>query len=378
MSNLDVVELRDARSRHEMAVFPWRVYRGDKNWVPPIIKDREKLLDPSRNAVLRNGDAALFGARRDDGLVGTIAAYVDRGFNDYLHKTVGWFGFFEVLDDYEAAEALLGTARDWVRKRGMSELRGPMNFHRDRERGILVEGADCPPPLLCGHSPPYYAGFVERFGMVKHADDFARRVPLDQWVAPDGTLAPRLARLQKVAQRRTGVSIRRASMADWDAEVQRVRRLYDATIGQMPDHVPWTDHDIQAFAEELRPLVHPDFCLFGEIEGKTVGFAVAVPDFNQVLVHLDGYLDGINKLRAWWYMKRINVLSSKVGGVLVEYQGLGIEALFLLQIATAAAARGYRWIEMSLQAEGNEKAGTVVKRLGAEDYKRYRLYKLPL
>jgi len=378
MGNLDVVEVRDARDRHEMVVFPWRVYRGDKNWVPPIIKDRKKLLDPSRNALFQNGDATLFAARRDGDLVGTIAAYVDRGFNEYLRQKVGWFGFFEVLDDYEAAEALLGTAADWVRERGMAQLRGPMNFHRDRERGILVEGADCPPPLLCAHSPPYYAGFVERFGMVKHADDFARRVRLDRWVGPDGTLAPRLARLQKVAQRRTRVSIRPVRLDDWDTEVQRVRKLYDATIGQMPDHVPWTDHDIKAFAEGLRPLVHPDFCLFGEIEGETVGFAVAIPDFNQVLIHLNGRLDGINKLRAWWYMRHVDVLSSKVGGVLEEYQGLGIEALFLLQIATAAAAKHYRWIEMSLQAEDNEKAGTVVRRLGARNYKRYRLYKLPL
>jgi len=378
VGSLDIVEVRDNRSRHALAVFPWTVYHGDKNWVPPIIKDREAQLDPDRNPFFQKADVALFMAQRDGRVVGTIAAFVDHHFNDYLQQKVGHFGFFEVLNDYEAAEALLRTARDWVWQRGMTELRGPINFHRDRERGILVEGSDCPPPMLCAHTPPYYKRFVERFGMVKHADDFCRRMSVGRLVGPDGSLPPRLARLQKVAQRRSHISIRRVRLEDWDSEVQRVRELYDATIGQMPDHVPWSDEDIKAFAEELRPLVDPACALFGEIEGKTVGCALAFPDFNQVLIHLNGRLDGLNKLLAWWYMRRINVLSFKVAGVLEEYQGLGIEALLLLEMAKAALSRGYSWVDLSLQAESNDKVTALVRHFGAENYKRYRVYKLPL
>jgi len=378
MGNLEVVEVRSKDDRHEMVMFPWTVYRGDKNWVPPIIKDREKLLDPERNPFFRQADVTLLAARRDGRLVGTIAAFINHRFNDYLKQKMGFFGFFEVLNDYEAAEALLRAARDWVRQRGMSELRGPINFHRDRERGILVEGADCPPPMLCAHSPPYYKDFVERFGMIKHADDFCRRVLVADVVGPDGSLPPRVARLEKVARRRSHLKIRRAQLDDWDNEVQRVRKLYDTTIGQLPDHIPWSDEDIAAFAKQLRPFVDPDFVLFGEVKGKTVGCALAFPDFNRVLIHLNGRIDGLHKLLAWWYMRRIDVISFKVGGVLEQYQGLGIEALFLLELAKAALSRGYRWVDASLQAEDNPRLNTLVGHFEAEDYKRYRVYRLPL
>jgi len=378
MSNVEVIEIRDKEGRHAMAAFPWQVYRGDKNWVPPILKDREKQLDPERNRFFQQAEIALYAAQRDGHMVGTIAAFIDHRFNDYLKQKVGWFGFFEVLNDYEAAEALLSAARDWVRQRGMTELRGPINFHRDRERGILVESADCPPPLLCAHSPPYYKEFAERFGLVKHADDFCRRVWVKNIVLPDGSLPPRLTRLQRVAERRAHLSIRRARMEDWDNEVRLVGQLYDATIGQMPDHVPWTHEELAEFAAELKPVIDPDFALFGEIDGKTVGCAIAFPDLNQVLIHLNGSLDGLNKLRAWWYLKRINVLSFKIAGVMEPYQGLGIEALMLLEMARAALPRGYVWVDLSLQAEANDKINQLIKHFDAEDYKRYRVYKMSL
>lgn len=337
------------------------------------------MLDPERNPFFQQADVALFAARRGGRLVGTIAAFIDRRFNDYLGQKVGFFGLFEVLRDREAASGLLGTARDWVQRRGMTELRGPINFHRDRERGILVEGDDCPPPMRCGHSPPYYASFLEGFGMIKHADDLCRRLWVNDIVGPDGKLHPRLARLEKVAQRRSHLRIRHGRLDDWDNEVHRVRALYDATIGLLPDHIPWDEDEIVGFAEELRPVVDPDFVLFGEVEGETVGCMLAFPDFNQVLIHLDGRQPrGWRKLLAWWDMRRIDVLSLKVGGVLEEYQGRGLEALLLLELAKAALPRGFRMVDMSLQAEDNDKLTTLVNNFGAQDYKRYRVYKMPL
>ena len=376
--NLEIVEIHSKEDRHAMATFPWVVYRGDKNWVPPLVKDRDKQLDSQRNRFFQQADVVLFAARRDGRVAGTTAAFIDHRFNDCLKQKVGFFGFFEVLDDYQAAEALFSAARDWARQRGMTELRGPINFHRDRERGFLVEGADCPPPLMCAHSPPYYHEFAQRFGLTKHADDFCRRVWVKNVLGPDGGLPPRLARLQKVAERRAHFSIRKARLEDWDNEVRRVGELYDATIGQMPDHIPWTQEELAEFARELRPVVVPDFALFGEVNGKTVGCALGFPDLNQVLIHLNGSLDGLNKLKAWWYLRRINIVSFKVAGVLEQYQGLGLEALLFLELAKGALARGYQTVDLSLQAEENDKVNNLMQHFQVENYKRYRVYRMPL
>lgn len=378
MSELRIHEVQDKKDLREMAAFPWVVYRGDKNWVPPILKDREAQLDPDRNRFFRIADVARYIARRDDRMVGTIAAFIDHRFNEYFKQRVGFFGFFEVLDDYEAAEALLSTARDWVRARGTTELRGPINFHRDRERGILVSGADCPPPMLCAHNPPYYREFVERFGMVKHDDSLARRLFASQFLDENGNIPLRLRRLAEAAERRTRFSIRQARFEDWDHEVALVGQLYDATIGLMPDHIPWEEEDLKEFAEELRPIIDPAFALFGEVDGRTIGMAIAFPDFNQVLIHLNGRLDGLNKLKAWWYLRQVKVLSFKIAGVLEEYQGRGLEALLLLKIAERAVRRGYEWVDLSLNAEENDRVATLAAHFGAEEYKRYRVYKMPV
>ena len=201
----------------------------------------------------------------------------------------------------------------------MTELRGPINFHRDRERGILVEADNCPPPMLCGHSRPYYASFLEGSGMVKHADDLCRRLWVNDIVGPDGNLPPRLARLERVARRRSQLKIRHVRLDDWDNEVHRVRAPCDATIGLLPDHIPWDEDDIAAFAEELRPVVDPDFLWRGR--GQDGRVYAGFPRL-QVLIHLDGRPGGWRKLLVRWHMRRIDVLSLMVGGVLEEYQGL--------------------------------------------------------
>ncbi len=378
MGNLEISEVLDAGTRREIVMLPWAVYSGDRNWVPPLIKEHEGLLDPNRNPFFRKAEVALWAARRDGSLVGTIASFIDPDFNAHLHTRVGFWGFFEVLNDYEAAAGLFAQARDWLRDRGMQELRGPINFHRDRERGLLVSGDDCPPPLLCAHSPGYYKGFAERFGMRKYADDLCRRLWVSDVVGPAGELPPRIARLEKVAQRRSHIKIRKASFDRWDAEVQLVQELYDATIGKLPDHVPWSSEDMHSFAAEVRAFLDPDFVLFGEVEGKTVGCLVAFLDFNQMLLRMNGRVDGWRKLVAWWHLKHVDTISLKIGGVLEEYQGRGIEALMLVQIAKAAVRRGFRMVDLSLLAEENDKLTTLVGHFPAQEYKRYRVYTLPI
>jgi len=175
-SSIHIHQVTTRRDLLAFAKFPWRVYKGDPNWVPPLISERLDYLNPEKNPFYQHAEVALFLARRGrEVVVGTIASFVNDLATEHFNEKVGGFGFFEVIEDYAVAEQLLDTARQWVKARGMTILRGPTNFTHNDAPGVLIEGADCPPVMLAAHTPPYYKTLLERYGMEKFVDDYAWR-----------------------------------------------------------------------------------------------------------------------------------------------------------------------------------------------------------
>jgi len=183
--NLRLREVTSPRDRMAFIKFPWRIYKGDPYWVPPLISDRKKFLDPTKNPSFEHMDVALFileGMFKPEGPavpvaaapgatlpipvtgeepVGTIAAIINHQHNRFHNEEVGFFGFFESVNDREVAHTLLETACDWVAKRGMKAIRGPVNFSTNDECGLLVDGFDSPPVVLMPYNPPYYPELIE-------------------------------------------------------------------------------------------------------------------------------------------------------------------------------------------------------------------------
>lgn len=164
MAVLEVVPVRSARERRTFLTFPWKIYGSDPLWVPPLCSERANAVDPEKGAFFKRGVAELFVAWSGGKAVGTISAAEDRALNRRLGKRECVFGFFECLNDYEVAKALLDRAARWARDKALDTLSGPFNLDYEDSYGVLVEGRDRPPALLCGHTPPYYQGFLERHG----------------------------------------------------------------------------------------------------------------------------------------------------------------------------------------------------------------------
>jgi hypothetical protein len=173
-SSFRIQEVTTRRDLLAFVKFPWRVYKGDPNWVPPLITERLDYLNPEKNPFYQHAEVTLFLARRGREVLGTIAPFVNDLVTEHFNEKVGGFGFFEVIEDFAVAEQLLDTARQWVKARGMTILRGLTNFTHNDTPGVLIEGADCPPVMLAAHTPPYYKTFLERYGMEKFVDDYAQ------------------------------------------------------------------------------------------------------------------------------------------------------------------------------------------------------------
>ena len=412
---MSLLEVQRVTRRHDLrrfVRFPWGVYKEDPNWVPPLISDRMATLDPAKGPFYKQAEVALLLARRGRRAVGTVAVFVN---HPHAHEpTEGGFGFFEVIRDYAVAERLLDAACEWLRARGASTIRGPTSFTKHEGPGVLVEGADCPPVMLQAHTPPYYKEFLERYGMEKDQDLFAWRAFRSQIGEELGNIPPALVRVADAARRRAGVTIRKLRMEDWDQEVGTAHQLFNATLRHLPDFSPTSESDFRRLANQMRPFLDPDLALFAEVasteqvasaeeiastekivgekegvgtghasgaataQGKPIGFCVAVPDVNRVLIRLNGRLFPLGWLKIKRYVREVKVVSFKLMGILEAYRQRGINALLYMEMVKAVFEKGYEWLEGSVTSEYNLKVNLIAQRLGAERYKHYRLYEMEL
>lgn len=217
-SAVEIIECQTPAQRRQFITFAWEIYKNNPFWVPPLISERMAFYDKAKNPFFEHSDAALFMARRNGRIVGTIVAILNNRHNQFHHETTGFFGGFEVINDFEVARALLDTARDWLKARGMTVMRGPTTLSFNDETGLLIEGFDKPPRVLMPYNPPYYAELLERYGFQKAMDLYA------WWVDTQTAAANRLEQLQRIAagvQRRKNFVVRNADFKQLPARSPR-------------------------------------------------------------------------------------------------------------------------------------------------------------
>lgn len=244
MSSIRIGPVQTARGRRTFLTFPWRIYRDDPLWVPPLLPERAKTIDPERGPFFQRGMAEFFIAWRGAEPVGTICAAVDPPTNQNRGTQECMFGFLEYEKDYEVFEALVERAVDWARQRDLNALFGPFNLDYEDSYGVLVEGRDRPPALLCGHTPPYYQHFMERFGF-----EPARGDNLAYAVYPDSPAFARVSRLADRYRKRGGITVRGADFAHVDDEIDRVHRLLNLCLAHLPDHIGWHRESLEALVQ---------------------------------------------------------------------------------------------------------------------------------
>lgn len=358
----------DGRGLERFIAFPYDHYRGDPLWVPPLRMDVRTLLSPKKNPFFQHAEAQCFLARNPAGrTVGRIAAIKNDAHNREHQDRVGFYGFFEAVNDRAVASALFDAAADWLRSRGLDTMRGPMSPSINDECGLLVDGFATPPTIMMPHNPPYYVALHEGYGFAKAKD---------LWVYEGGGEAPpeRYLRLAQVVAERSRIRLRALDMTRFAAEVELVKALYNQAWEKNWGFVPLTDAEIDHLAKQLKPVVVPDLVCFAEREGQVIGFAVALPDLNVALKHNPSgrLFPGI--LQILWYARKISRARVLLLGTIPEYRGRGVDALMYHWIWTKAVAKGYRWGEGGWILEDNVPMNNAAVQIGFRRYKTYRVY----
>ena len=378
MSRVIIRPVRNEKDRMQFILFPWRVYADDPYWVPPLISERKEFFDPARNPFYEHADVQLFLAEQDGEVVGTISAHINYRHNEFHGEKAGFFGFFECIEDYEVAQALLDTACNWVAERGMELIRGPMNFSTNEECGLLVEGFDSRPVVLMTYNPRYYVDFIERAGFTKAKDLYAYIIDTGIIEGNIQNLPRKVLKAAEAARRNPRIVVRNLNMRDFDREVERAWKVYNSAWSKNWGFVPMTRKEFEHMAYGLKPFLDPDLIFAAEADGEPVGVSVTLPDLNIPLHKMNGRLFPFGWIKFLWYKRKIDTARFFMMGVIEEYRTRGIDAIFYLETAKAMLRKGYVRCEMSWILEDNTMMNRIIRRLGGRVYKVYRIYEKKL
>ena len=372
MLNIDVSEVTSRRERDAFIKFQWQIYTDDLAWVPPLIIERKAFLDRKRHPFYRHGDAAFFLARKNGQLAGRIMASDDPNYNSLHETNLGCFGLFECIADHEVAAALFETAASWLRKKGRTEMMGPVDYSTNYVCGLLIDGFQFPPTILTAHNPPYYRELIERCGFTKAKDWYA------WWFADPSKAAMHLKRLATRLRTRWPVTFRPANLKNLRDESRRLRQIFNQAWQKNWGFVPFTEAEIEFMTEELKPLIVPEFAWIAEIGSDPVGFILGLPDINVVLRDLNGRLTRfglpIGLVRLLRYKNRVKKARLIALGVVEKYRRSGIAEMLVLRIIEEAMIKRGITGELSMTLEDNVMINRFLEAIGAERYKTYRIY----
>jgi GNAT superfamily N-acetyltransferase len=367
VSKIEILPVVSRKERDDFIKFPWRIYRDDPAWVPPLLLERKEFLDRKKHPFYLHGDAAIFLARRDGEVVGRIMASDDPRYNELQKTNLGCFGLFDCIDDVEVAAALFRAAEDWVRAKGRTKIMGPIDYSTNYVCGLLIDGFEYPPTILIAHNPPYYERLIEQYGFTKEVDWYA-------WWFDD--FPKPLERLQRVVTgraARTAFRVRPFDRSRLVEESQRLRAVFNQAWSKNWGFVPFTEAEVEHMAKEMKLLIDPKLTMIAEVDDSPAAFLICVPDIHVILKQLNGRLFPLGIFKLLFGLKRLKKVRLVALGVVEEYRRAGVAETLVFRLMDEGRRRGYTG-ELSMTLEDNHQVNRFIEGLGARRYKTFRIY----
>lgn len=352
--------------------FPHDLYAGDPNYVPELFMSQEALLNRKKSPFFLHSTAEYFLARSAEGkILGRIAAIKNQNYIDQTGENAGFFGFFDVVEDYTVAKALLDTASNWLRQQGLERVLGPTNFSTNETCGVLIENFDEPPFVLTTYNYAYYADFLDRYGFVKNID-------LLSYEFFPQNLTPKLQELSNQLQARLaqkGITIRTIDMKHFDEEVDKFLPIYNASWDKNLGFVPMTEAEVRQLGKDLKMAIDPDFIYFAEKDGKAIGIALSVPNLNEIFIKIPrGRLFPTGLFKFLFGKNSIKTLRIVALGILPEYRRTGLDVVFYVRSYQTALSKGIQRAEASWILENNELMNRALLQIHGKVYRKHRIY----
>lgn len=362
------------RDRRRFQRLPWAIYAAcnprDPHWVPPILGQECRLLGWARHPFFDNAEIVTLLAERDGQTAGRLAVFINRVHNHKYHERCGFFGFFECVDDALVARELFHAGETWLRARGMTVMRGPVNPSLNYTCGLLADGFDRPPCFLMTYNPRYYPTLLDACAFVKAQDLYAYEMDLTLMTA----LIERYKPAVRSALERTNLVIRPFDPVKFQKEIGTYLDIYNRALEGTWGFTPLQPGEARHIARELRHVIVPQFAVFAEIDGEPVGALLALLDYNQILRKLNGRLFPFGFVRLLAGRRRITATRAMSMTMVPGYQSAGLSVVLLDSLLEAAAGWGIERYEFSWVLESNARSRGTLERAGMRITSTYRIY----
>lgn len=371
---MEIIVVNSKKEWDQFLQLPFSIHKNDPCWVPPLLMEQRRILNRKKNPFFNHCIYKAWLIRNDGIPVGRILAYIDHVYNHLHNEKVGFLGFFECIDDQITAQALFAAVINWLKQESMDKVYGPINFSIGNECGVLLNGFDHSPALQMNHTPPYYPSLFDKANFEKEHDLYAYLMT-EKMVLDKQNLLPRLRRITEKTLRIEGIKFRTIDMKNYKSELENINSLYNKVMHNNWGFVPSTEQEIFYTGASLKMIVDPQMIFFAEINNKVVGCSLSIPDFNEVLKHMNGRLFPFGIFKILWYKRKVRSFRLMLLGVHEEYRKKGLDILFYYYTITRGLELGYNKSELSWISEDNSNLIAIVEKIGAIRYKTYRMYR---
>lgn len=352
---------------------PFTIYSEQEPWVSPFWSEMRDFFKKNQ-LFWSHTECQLFIAYRNDEPVGRIAAIIDHSLAENEKTTIGFFGFFECIDDFTVAKELMDIAKKWLKKQGMKEMHGPVDGRVDVGSGFVFRGFDSLPYLLGHYSKPYYIDFMEQYSMEKEKDLVSYHIDLTKEIP---------SKVKESAKRceQQGISVRKFNRFRYNKEM---KWWIPMLLNIFSHHWGYTSSSEEEVKErfgikQLRWIVNPNLFLIAEHERHPIGFRWSLPDYNQIFKEMNGKLGLIGMIKVLLTrQKKITRGRFIIMGIMKQYQGMGIGTFLNYHTLVEMKRQGYECAEYGWIDENNIASCKAGEKIGGEVYKIYRVYKTKL
>jgi hypothetical protein len=367
------IEVTDRKTREAFHRVPRILYKNDKNWICPLEMEIENIFNPQKNQCFKHGNAIRWILKDDMGaLIGRIAAFYDTNKAFHNPQPTGGIGFFECIDDQQAANLLFQTAREWLTSNGMEAMDGPVNFGENFIYwGLLVEGF-----MQQGYGMPYnfpyYKELFECYGFRNYFEQYSFHDVFDK---------PYPDRMKKYAEHffeKSEYSFRHLEMDKAEFFLRQLVEMYDKVWSHfLENYTPLKYEDFNAIFEDAKALLNEKTIWFAYHNDMPVGFLIAFPDINQIYKKLkNGKLHLFNMLKLMYYRRRaVTRARLLISGVIPEYQRTGVVAPLYLKLTDSMRSLGMKELELSWVGEYNLTVNHMYTQFGATKEKTHVTYR---
>ena len=372
---MKLIEVNDDWSKKEFLRLPIRLYKNEKYWIRPLDKDVNSVFEPGKNKYFRNGSLNRWILQNENGkTIGRVAAFINKKMAKKEEQPTGGMGFFDCINDQQAAHLLFDQCKEWLEKKGMEAMDGPINFgDRDRWWGLLVKGFDREPNYCMPYNFPYYQQLFESYGFQLYFQQFTfgRKV-----VAP---FSEKLAEKAERIARNPDYTFDHIRLKKLDSYTNDFRDVYNKAWADHKGVPQMTSLQAKNMIKQLKPIMDEKIIWFGYYRNDPVAFFIILPEVNQIFKHVNGKLDLIGKMKFVYHRwrKTCNKMYGIIFGIVPEHQGKGLEGALISAVGQMVQQDYLRYedFEMNWIGDFNPRMIHLVEQVGAEKVKIHITYR---